>query len=126
MIFTIWNAMWDLKLYYAISVLGSVTNYGTTMENVHCSSQQYMMVKSANYGNFNNSGVFNDDKDVKTTCSVLTNCQVKSRCSGNRSCELIMNNDLLPKEYCNDTSKQIYTKYICVDTKSTVAVTTGS
>ena len=102
-----------------------MTNHGATMENVHCSSQQYMMVKSANYGHFNNSGVFNDDENVDTTCSVLASCQVKSRCNGNRSCKLIMNNNLLPKQYCNDTSKQIYTKYICVDTKSTVTVTTG-
>ena len=38
--------------------LGSVINYGDKMENVSCSSQQYMVIKKANYGDFNQNGVF--------------------------------------------------------------------
>ena len=84
-----------------------------------------MVVESANYGDFNESGVFNDDKNDDTTCSVLSNCQVKSRCGGKRSCELAMNSDLLPSQYCPNTSKQIYTKYNCMDTNSSTTATTG-
>ena len=84
-----------------------------------------MLVESANYGDFNKSGVFHDDVNGNKTCSVLSNCQVKSRCGGKRSCELAMNSDLLPSQYCPNTSKQIYTKYICVDTNSSTPVTTG-
>ena len=84
-----------------------------------------MLVESVNYGDFNKSDVFNDDKNDDTTCSVLSNCQVKSRCGGKRSCDLAMNSDLLPSQYRPNTSKQIYTKYICVDTNSSTTATTG-
>ena len=96
------------------------------MENVHCSPMQRMMVVSADYGEFNNNGEFNPNASIDTQCSKLTNCQGKSLCSGNRSCELTMNNNLLPSQYCSDTSKQIYTKYTCVDTYSFSAITTGN
>ena len=93
------------------------------MEYVHCSPKQKMVLKSADYGDFNKNGAFNDDENFDTTCSKLTNCQVKSRCGGNRSCELTMDNNLLPSEYCSDTLKEIYTKYTCVDTYSSSTIT---
>jgi hypothetical protein len=99
------------------------------MENTHCSSIQYMKVKSAQYGGFNDSGKFNGIRSAKaydTDCSRLANCQVISLCGGNRSCELTMDNNLLPSEYCSDTSKQIYTKYICVDQYTSSAITEGN
>ena len=96
------------------------------MENVHCSSIQRMVVESANYGDFNKNDVFNDDKNIDTTCSALASCQVKSRCNGKRFCDLTMDNDLLPSSYCSDTSKQIYTKYTCKDTNDTNTITTGN
>lgn len=96
------------------------------MENVSCSPKQCMVVESADYGDFNNNGVFNDDKNVNTECSALASCQVKSRCGGERSCELTMSNKLLPSQYCRpDTSKQIYTKYTCRDTCGSSTITTG-
>jgi hypothetical protein len=95
------------------------------MKDVHCSPKQYMMVKRADYGDFNKTGFFNDDKNIDTTCSKLTNCQVKSRCGGKRSCELTMDNNLLPSEYCPDTSKEIYTEYTCVDSSSSTIITAG-
>jgi hypothetical protein len=95
------------------------------MKDVHCSPKQYMMVKRADYGDFNKTCFFNDDKNIDTTCSKLTNCQVKSRCGGNRSCELTMDNNLLPSEYCPDTSKEIYTEYTCVDSSSSTIITAG-
>ncbi|CAB3995581.1 receptor-type tyrosine- phosphatase epsilon-like isoform X1 [Paramuricea clavata] len=94
---------------------GSVTAYNAKMEYVHCSPEQKMVVKSADYGDFNKDGVFNDDQNFDTTCSKLTNCQVKSLCGGKISCELTMDNNLLPTRYCSDISKEIYTKYTCVD-----------
>ena len=85
-----------------------------------------MVVESADYGDFNNNGVFNDDKNVNTECSALASCQVKSHCGGERSCELTMNNELLPSQYCRpDTLKQIYTKYTCRDTCGSSTITTG-
>ena len=83
------------------------------------------MVNRADYGDFNKTGFFNDDKNIDTTCSKLTNCQVKSRCGGKRSCELTMDNNLLPSEYCPDTSKEIYTEYTCVDSSSSTIITAG-
>ena len=85
-----------------------------------------MMVNSADYGDFNNGGRVNKNARIDTKCSKLTNCQVKSVCGGNRSCELTMNNNLLPSQYCSDTSKQIYTKCTCVDNYSSSAITTGN
>jgi hypothetical protein len=95
------------------------------MKDVHCSPKQYMMVNRADYGDFNKGGYFNDDKNIDTTCNKLTNCQVKSRCGGKRSCELTMDNNLLPSEYCPDTSKEIYTEYTCVDSSSSTIITAG-
>ena len=105
--------------------IGSVTSYGTKMENVHCSPIQHMAVKSADYGDFNKNSVSNDVENIDRTCSALTNCQVKSRCGGKRSCELTMNRKLLPSQYCSDTSKKIYTKYTCVDSNSSTIITAG-
>ena len=82
------------------------------------------MVNRADYGDFNKTGFFNDE-NIDTTCSKLTNCQVKSFCGGKRSCELTMDNDLLPSEYCPDTSKQIYTEYTCVDSNKPTIITAG-
>ena len=77
-----------------------------------------MMVKSADYGDFNNSGTFNQNANFDAQCSQLTNCQVKSLCGGKRSCELTIDNDLLLPEYCSNTSGEIYTEYTCVDKTS--------
>ena len=84
-----------------------------------------MVVKSAEYGDFNKNGVFNEDKNIDKKCSALTNCQVKSLCDGKRSCKLSMNNDLLPTPYCSDTSKEIYIKYTCLDNNNPTTITTG-
>jgi hypothetical protein len=83
-----------------------------------------MMVKRADYGDFNKTGYFNDE-NIDTTCSKLTNCQVKSSCGGKRSCELTMDNNLLPSEYCREASKQIYTEYTCVDSNKSTIITAG-
>ena len=107
-------------------LIGSVTSYNDKMENTHCSSIQYMKVESAKYGDFNNDGQFNPSLNIDEECSQLITCQVKSLCDGKRSCELTINNMLLPSKYCTDTSKQIYTKYTCVDTNSSSAITTGN
>ncbi len=114
------------RLYFAVnSVLGSVTNYGTKMEDVHCSPKQHMVVKSANYGDFNENGVFHDVKNTATKCNALTNCQVKYLCGGERSCELTIDNKLLQSPDCSDTSKEIYIKYTCVDSNNSTIITTG-
>ena len=111
---------------HVYSVLGSVTGYGEKMKHVHCSPKQVMEIRSAKYGDFDTTGVFSDDKKLDATCSILATCQVKSHCNGKRSCELTMNNDLLPSQYCSDTSKQIYTKYTCKDTyDSSTIITAG-
>jgi hypothetical protein len=93
------------------------------MEDVHCSPNQHMVVHRADYGDFKSGGMFNITANTNSTCSPLTNCQVKSRCGGNRSCELTMNNNLLPSEYCSDTSKEIYTEYTCMDTYNSPTIT---
>ena len=93
------------------------------MKNVHCSPAQRMVVKSADYGSFDKSGMFDPNANIDSQCSKLTNCQVKSRCDGNRSCELTIDNILLSSQYCSDTSKQIYIKYTCVDNKSSNIIT---
>ena len=95
------------------------------MENVHCSSKQLMVIKSANYGDFSKNGAFNNDKNFDKTCSAIVSSQVKSRCEGKRSCELTMNKNLLPAQYCPDTAKQIYTKYTCGDPYNTAIITEG-
>jgi hypothetical protein len=93
------------------------------MENAHCSPKQHMVVKSADYGDFiNKNGVFSDDKNIDTHCSAITNCQIKSLCDGNRSCELTVDNYLLPSTYCSNTSKQIYIKYTCTDSNGSTIV----
>ena len=107
--------------------IGSVINYGDKMENVGCSSKQYMVIKSANYGDFNQNGVFNDDKNVSTVCSAVTTCRIKSRCNGNKSCELTIDNSLLPSQPCLDNSKEVYMKYTCGNTTYTFSrITEGN
>jgi hypothetical protein len=82
-----------------------------------------MVVKSADYGDFDNRGTFNQNANIDKQCSALTNCQVKSLCGGKRSCELTMDNKLLPSEYCPDISKEIYTKYTCTNEESQNIIT---
>ena len=85
-----------------------------------------MVIKRVKYGDYIKNSVFSDDERFDATCSILATCQVKSHCNGKRSCELIMNSDLLPSLYCSDTSKQIYTKYTCKDTyDSSTLITSG-
>ena len=98
------------------SFLGSVTQYNIKMEDFCCSPKQHMMIKRADYGDFNNNGVFDDGASVDKQCSAITSCQVKSLCGGKKSCELTMDNNLLPSEYCSDTSKEIYTEYVWINT----------
>ena len=105
---------------------GSVINYGEKMENVSCSSKQYMVIKSANYGDFNQNGVFNDDKNVSTVCSAVTTCRMKSRCNGNQSCEQTVDNSLLPPQHCLDNSKEVYIKYTCGDSDNSSLSTEGN
>ncbi len=93
------------------------------MENVHCSPIQHMVVKNADYGDFDNFGTFDSNTNIDMQCSKLANCQVKSLCSGKRSCDLTMDNNLLPSQYCSDTSKEIYTQYTCVDKYNSNTIT---
>ena len=86
------------------------------MENVGCSPEQFMVVQKAVYGDFNNNGKFDYDTNIDENCSPVLDCQVKARCSGNRSCELTLDNNLLPSKYCSGNSEEIYTEYTCVDT----------
>ena len=106
--------------------LGSVINYGAKMVNVGCSSSQYMVVQSANYGDFNKNGVFNDDKSVATVCSAVTTCRMKSRCNGNKSCDLTIDNSLMPSQHCLNKSKEVYMKYTCDDTNNSSLSTEGN
>ena len=103
-----------------------MTAFNEKTEDVSCSPKQLMMVKSADYGDFDMQGNFSDDKNIDSQCSQLTNCQVKSLCGGKRSCELTMDSNLLPSKYCPDTSKEIYNKYTCVDVYNSSAITTGN
>ena len=96
------------------------------MEDVNCSPKQRMAIKRADYGDFNNSGTFDIKTKTDTTCSMLTNCHVKSRCGGEDSCELTFGSNLLPSQYCPDTSKEIYTEYTCVDSSNVATSITGS
>ena len=103
-----------------------MTSYGVRMKNTQCNPKQHMVVKTADYGDFDKNGTFNDDKNVDTICSALARCQLKSRCDGKISCELTINNNLLPLQVCLNSSKEIYTKYTCVDTYSLSTITEGN
>ena len=96
------------------------------MVNVGCSSKQYMVIKSANYGDFDQNGVFNDDKNVATVCSAVATCRMKYRCNGNKSCELTIDNSLLPSQHCLNSSEEVYIKYTCDDTNNSSPITEGN
>ena len=87
------------------------------MKNTHCSPIQRMVVKSAQYGNFNNGVTFNQHATIEARCSQVINCRIKSFCDGKRSCERTVDNNLLPSTLCS-TASQIYIKYTCVDISS--------
>jgi hypothetical protein len=106
----------------ANSVSGTVNNYGTTMSNVRC-SPEHIVIKRAVYGDFNQKGVSAGTARIEPKCNVLTNCQVKSRCGGKKSCKLVINQNLLPSQYCSGTRKKIYTEYACVDTYHSTTIT---
>jgi hypothetical protein len=108
----------------ANSVSGTVTNYGTTMSNVRCSPHaQHIVIKRAVYGDFNQKGVSAGTARIDPKCNILTNCQVKSRCGGKKSCKLVINQNVLPSQYCSGTRKKIYTEYACVDTYHSTTIT---
>ncbi|XP_028399361.1 uncharacterized protein LOC114522811 [Dendronephthya gigantea] len=94
---------------------GSVTQFGDKMKDVHCSSKQRMVIHKAHYGDFNNSGSFNTNATVDIKCSQRASCEVKRLCGGNRSCELIVDNNLLSSQHCSDTTKELFIEYTCVD-----------
>ena len=93
------------------------------MNNVGCSPEQYMIVKKVDYGDFDRDGTFNMNAKTDKYCSSLTNCQVKSLCGGKKTCELTMNENLLPSEFCSESSKAFYTEYTCVDRKISNIIT---
>jgi hypothetical protein len=95
------------------------------MEDVGCSLIQRMVVTRADYGDFNKTGTLDVNTNTDIYCSVLTNCQVKSLCDGSRSCGPTIDNNLLPRQYCPDVSKEIYIEYTCVDNFSSTTITTG-
>ena len=84
-----------------------------------------MKISRADFGDFSSSSAFNVDENVDRKCSPLTNCQVKSRCAGKRSCELVMDKNLLPSQYCSGDSKKIYTEYTCVDEYKSTSINEG-
>ncbi|XP_028399530.1 uncharacterized protein LOC114522942 [Dendronephthya gigantea] len=94
---------------------GSVTQFGDKMKDVHCSSKQRMVIHKANYGDFNNGGSFNTNATVDIKCSQRASCEVKRLCGGNRSCELIVDNNLLSSQQCPDKTKELFIEYTCVD-----------
>ena len=93
------------------------------MNNVGCSPEQYMIVKKADYGDFDHGGTFYINARTDKYCGSLTNCQVKSLCGGKKTCKLTMDRNLLPPEFCSHTSKEIYTEYTCVDNKTSNTIT---
>ena len=113
-----------LLMYTVFMVLGSVTQYGDKMKDVHCSPIQRMVIHKAHYGDFDYAGTFNISATIDMKCSRQASCQVKSLCGGNRSCELAIDNDLL-LSYCSDTTKELYIEYTCVD-NYTNPITTGN
>ena len=109
------------------SLLGSVTQFNMKMKDLQCSPEQSIVVQKADYGNFNNSiDMFGKNANIDRNCSQLSNCQVKSHCGGNRSCELTIDRNLLPSQYCSDISQEIYTQYTCVDVYSSDILTEGN
>ena len=103
--------------------IGAVTQYNIGMDNVNCSPKQQMLIQRADYGDFKVGDKLNISANTDKKCSILTNCQVKSLCGGKRSCDLTMDNNLLPSQYCSDTSKEIYTQYTCVDNYNSNTIT---
>ena len=81
------------------------------------------MVKKADYGDFDRGGTFYINAKTDKYCSSLTNCQVKWHCGGKKSCELTMNENLLPSEFCSESSKEIYIEYTCLDRKTSNIIT---
>ena len=104
--------------------IGSVTQHGDKMKDIHCSPKQRMMIHKAHYGDFINGGIFDGSTTIDKSCSRQESCEVKSLCGGNRSCELTVDNTLLPSTYCSDTTKELYIEYTCVD-NYTNPITTG-
>ncbi|XP_028417344.1 receptor-type tyrosine-protein phosphatase F-like [Dendronephthya gigantea] len=87
------------------------------MKNVHCSPIQHMLVKNAHYGDLNKNGKFDAATSSDAECSAVASCMVKSICGGikNKSCDLTIDNSLLPTSLCSSRTKQLYTEYTCVD-----------
>ncbi|XP_028402584.1 receptor-type tyrosine-protein phosphatase F-like isoform X2 [Dendronephthya gigantea] len=104
---------------------GSVTKYGNKMKDVNCSPKQRMVIHKAYYGNFNNSGAFNSRAQSDAQCTAVTSCRLKSLCGGKKSCELTVDNNLLPN-LCPNTREELYTEYTCVDNYTSPVTTTVS
>ncbi|XP_028417346.1 uncharacterized protein LOC114541738 [Dendronephthya gigantea] len=96
---------------------GSVTEYGTKMKDVHCSPIQHMMVTNVRYGDFIANGKFDADASSDVECNAVASCMVKSLCGGikNKSCDLTINNSLLPPSLCSGRTEEVFTEYTCVD-----------
>ncbi|XP_028410546.1 uncharacterized protein LOC114533243 [Dendronephthya gigantea] len=105
---------------------GSVTKYGDKMKYVHCSLKQRMVIHKAYYGKFDNSGTFDSRAHSDAQCTAVTSCRLKSLCGGKRSCELVVDNNLLLPNLCSNTREELYTEYTCVDNYTSPITTTVS
>ncbi|XP_028402430.1 uncharacterized protein LOC114525366 [Dendronephthya gigantea] len=85
------------------------------MKDVHCSSNQLMVIHKAHYGDFEDGGTFYANATIDIKCSQRASCQVKRLCGGKTACELIINNTLLLSPYCSKNTAQLYIEYTCVD-----------
>ncbi|XP_028416864.1 uncharacterized protein LOC114541079 [Dendronephthya gigantea] len=90
---------------------GSVTCYGNTTENVTCSKDQFMVVKTASYRGLSDSKTCGLSDDY--SCTVDVTCLVKKQCDGQHECKITVDKTLFSDDLCPGLKKYLYFEYRC-------------
>ncbi|XP_028402297.1 uncharacterized protein LOC114525264 [Dendronephthya gigantea] len=97
-------------------IFGSVTCYGKTTENVACSKDQFMVVKTASYRGLSDSKTCGLSDDY--SCTVDVTCLVKKQCDGQHECKITVDETLFSDDLCPGLKKYLYFEYQCIDTST--------
>ena len=90
---------------------GSVTCYGSKVENANCPKDQYMVVKIAFYRGLSNAKTCGLSDDYR--CNIDVTSLLKTQCDGQNECQITVDDNLFLDGPCSGLKKYLYFEYRC-------------
>ena len=82
-------------------------------KNANCPKDQYMVVKTASYRGLSATKTCGLSDDY--SCEVDVTCLVKKLCDGQHECNISVDDNLFPDNFCQGLTKYLYFEYQCTD-----------